>query len=204
MRPEELRQQAAESHFELLLGVDIVGIISFLDERHSAIVKRIWAELNAVLDDSSQVRSLAFPHFTYHVAEQYQLPLLLERLKRISEQTERFFIRTTGLGIFSGGENPVLYIPIVRDGSLSLFQGRVWETASELSIGEVVHYHPRNWVPHIELVAGNPIESKLPTALHQLFADAFKWEIEIHNLTYARIGSDPEHVEDVHSFKLVE
>ncbi len=62
------------------------GIVSLLDSAHYRLVEALWAEL----DEVCSVRGVyvtPFPHFSYHVAEQYEVDKLTEIVRQVARDT---------------------------------------------------------------------------------------------------------------------
>jgi hypothetical protein len=94
------------------------GIVTFLDNDHYQPVEELWAELKRdFLVDGVYITP--YPHFSYHVAQLYDVDKIEPGLERITSNITTFKVRTSGLGIFTG-TSPVLNIPVVR--SLELTQ----------------------------------------------------------------------------------
>jgi len=51
------------------------GVVSLLDDEHYALVEHLWDEVETELGVRGLYKT-PFPHFSYHVAEQYDLDLL--------------------------------------------------------------------------------------------------------------------------------
>jgi 2'-5' RNA ligase len=130
------------------------------------------------------VRSKAttpYPHFSYQVAESYDLDALEPVLRRFAENSGGFRVRTTGLGLFTGPK-PVLYVPVVRSTALTRFQRELWPELAKVAQGVSDYYHPENWIPHITLAMNNLDGDNLPEITRWLSHRDFNWEIDITNL----------------------
>lgn len=157
------------------------GVVSLLDDRHTQIVHNIWQELKTKCGIAgTQVPE--FPHFSYHVAESYDEEPLRLLLKNITARQKTFKVKTTGLGIFNGG-TPVLFIPVVRDPSLTLLHQSIYPALSATTNTSQSYYEPQSWMPHITLAQGDLTPQNLPEVICLLNDRNFAWEIEINNLT---------------------
>lgn len=157
------------------------GVVSLLDAEHYSLVERLWDELEAGLGVGG-LYNTPFPHFSYHVAEGYDVDLLESILRRFTSHSATFRVRTAGLSVFSG-DHPVLYVAVVRSPALTALHQRLWQELAEASAGAVEYYHPERWVPHITLADGDVLKDHLPDVVHMLSARAFDWEIEVTNLS---------------------
>ena len=88
------------------------GLVSLLDQEHSATVERLWAELETECGLTG-IKVTPFAHFSWLIAEDFDWERLGEALAEIAIATKPFIIRTTGLALFTG-EHPVVYIPVVE------------------------------------------------------------------------------------------
>jgi 2'-5' RNA ligase len=157
------------------------GVVSLLDAEHSGRVEALWTEL----DKEFGVRGIyvtPFPHFSYQVAERYEVEALASSLQGIARDTSPFRVRTAGLGIFTGPE-PVLYVPVVRNSELSAFHGRVSREASRAASGALDYYAPHNWMPHITLAQSDVDGDVLSRVVRAASGRNLAWEIRIDNLS---------------------
>jgi len=88
------------------------GIVSLLDNDHYQLVEEVWAESEGEFSVHG-VYVTPYPHFSYHVAQGYDVDKVESVLQRITSNITTFKVRTSGLGIFTGA-SPVLYIPVAR------------------------------------------------------------------------------------------
>jgi 2'-5' RNA ligase len=124
-----------------------------------------------------------YPHFSYQVAQGYNVNTLEPILKRIAQTTAPFQVRAAGLGIFTG-KSPVLYIPVVRNPALTQFHHAVWSEISGSGSGVVSYYHPENWLPHITIGFGDLHSGNLSGVIRLLAEREIDWEITVNNLAY--------------------
>jgi 2'-5' RNA ligase len=158
------------------------GIVSLLDKDHEARVEALWDELSRDFGVSALLSRVPIPHFSYHVAEQYDVPKLEVALRTFAHVHRPFTVRCAGLALFTG-HNPVLYIPIVRTDELSQVHRTLWPYASEAAQGMLEYYHPARWVPHITLAQGDITDATLPPLIGRWLAHSFAWEITIDNVS---------------------
>ena len=156
------------------------AIVSLLDEEHFQLLKDLWRDLEADCGLAG-VNLTPLPHFSWQTASQYDFDRLQPLLKNISREAQPFFVRTTGLGVFSG-ELPVVYIPVVKDPAIVGFQARLWKQVIPTAIGISSHYEPEIWVPHITLAYGDVNRFKLGCAMEKLAFQPFNWEVQVDHL----------------------
>lgn len=157
------------------------GVICLLDETHHQLVQEIWAAMEAELGIKGEMVR-PYPHFSYHVAEHYDLEVLEPVLKEFATLIAPFTVRTAGLGIFTGGLLPVLYVTVVRSPHLTRLQEILWPRLATGSAGIVEHYHPDQWVPHITLGQGGVNTENLPAVLRLLNRYQFEWTFTADNI----------------------
>ncbi len=157
------------------------GIVSLLDDEHLHWVEEIWAEL----DREFGLRGIyvtPFPHFTYHVAEHYEVEQVGPVLQRFAAAQPCFTAKTAGLGVFTGN-NPVVYIPVVRSPQLSQFHRLLWDELGDVGLGVINHYRPDDWVPHVTLAYGDVDYLVLPHVIRFLSKRDFYWQIPVQALS---------------------
>lgn len=158
----------------------VYAVVSLLDDKYDAEVRRLWAEL----DKTCGIRSLLvapIPHFSYHVAKGYDLGALEALLKQAASQTTPFEVSTAGLGLFTGTA-PVLHVPVVRTPRLTEVQQHLLQGVLPLSQEPLPHYLPENWMPHITIGHGDFAPTRLARAIRLLAPQAFNWTIPVTNL----------------------
>ena len=166
------------------------GVVSLLDDGHYRMVEELWAEL-AQRFGLRGIAHTPYPHFSYHLAESYDLALLEPVLRRFADNSGGFSIRTTGLGVFTG-PRPVLYVPVVRSTALTRFQRELWPELAKVAGGVVDYYHPENWIPHITLATEDLTRESLCAAMGWLADRSFNWEIKINNLALIHDTGDAQ------------
>jgi len=156
------------------------GIISLLDDKHYLLVENLWAELEQEFAVHG-VYNTPYPHFSYQIAQSYNLEQLEPILQRFSLGQAAFKAKTSGLGIFNG-PHPVLYIPVVRSAELTAFQQALWPEISTAGSGISDYYHPANWMPHITIGFGDTNKDNLSRIVQSLAERDFNWEITVNNV----------------------
>jgi coenzyme F420-0:L-glutamate ligase/coenzyme F420-1:gamma-L-glutamate ligase len=157
------------------------GIVSILDPLHHARVETIWRQLKEVCGLAG-IEMTPIPHFSWQIALHYDIDRLVPEMRTIASRLEPFQVHATGLAIFPG-EQPVVYIPVVRSAHLSTIHQLLWDCAEAMSIGLHAYYSPAQWLPHITLACGDVDQDKLACAMQTLAFQELDWEIDINNLT---------------------
>ena len=158
------------------------GLVAILDEYCYEEVEKIWDELELKFN-LKDVRITPFPHFSWHVAENYDFDLLEKKMELVAKTLKPFKVKTTGLGIFSG-ERLVLYIPVVKNEELMKIHIKIWDNFNDISQGSWNEYHPDNWMPHITLAYGDLTEKNIGEVMNYLSFKNFTWEMTINNLSF--------------------
>jgi 2'-5' RNA ligase len=164
------------------------GIASLLDGPATSRVNYLWQELEARCGLDG-VKTTPLPHFSWQVTEAYNLPQLEIVLHAFARQARPFVIHTSGLGLFTG-ENPIVYISIVKDESLIHFHSLLWEQLREIAIHPTLFYAPEQWVPHITLAYNDVTTANLDCVMRYLAFQSFNWEIQIDNLILVAQAED--------------
>jgi hypothetical protein len=156
------------------------GIVSLLNNNHNQLIEELWAELERGFSVDG-VYITPYPHFSYHVAQDYDVDKIESVLDRITSSITTFTVRTSGLGIFTGA-SPVLYIPVVRSLELTQLHEELWQEISPASSGAQQYYHPDQWMPHITIGFGDISKDKLSQIIPFLAEHDFNWEITVNNI----------------------
>lgn len=156
------------------------GIVSLLDEENSELLLELWDELEEGCGLKG-IRTTPLPHFSWYLAEEFDLPVLEERLRLIAGYLNPFAIQTVGLAIFTG-MLPVVYLPIVSHPNLFSLHTHLWDVTSTLGQQLSPLYRPKHWVPHISL-ANKDVDNDSLQCIMKLFGEReFNWDIQIDNL----------------------
>ncbi|GAB4525071.1 MAG: hypothetical protein OHK0046_40470 [Anaerolineae bacterium] len=170
------------------------GIVSILDHEHEARVKALWQEFREKFNMAGFAER-PIPHFSYHVADGYDVQQLKPILARIAEQTDVFEVMTNGLALFTGAK-PVLYIPVRLNTPLRALHQTIWEALpSGIATAPNLYYQAEGWVPHITLAADDMGHAHLPAVIQLLSPRDFRWRIRVDNV--ALLSSEQGEIERV-------
>src|ERR1700693_1966009 len=156
------------------------GIVSLLDNDHNQLIEEIWAELEREFSVHG-VYITPYPHFSYYVAQAYDIDKIELVLQRITSNITTFNVKTSGLGVFTG-TSPVLYIPVVRSLELTQLHEELWQEISPVSSGAQEYYNPDQWMPHITIGFGDISKDNLSQIIPFLAERDFNWEITVNNI----------------------
>jgi 2'-5' RNA ligase len=156
------------------------AVVSALDEASTALVHVLW---EGIADEFGLRQPYAHPtpHFTYHVAEQYDWMRLRDALWHASRDHGPFRVHAGGIGLFTG-RKLVVHIPVVRNPALNAIQRELWRDLDGVGKNPVQHFHPELWIPHITLAHHGLTEEVLPDLVRWLAARTFTWEIRVDHV----------------------
>jgi 2'-5' RNA ligase len=157
------------------------GIVTLLNPPVYSQVEALWQELEAACGLSG-IKMTPLAHFSWQVAEKYNLEQTGEILERVARRTKPFPASASGLGIFTG-QVPVVYIPVVKDECLLHYHASLWEETQSVVEGASSYYSPDLWIPHITLAYGDVDLEKLNCAIKTLAFTTLNLEIQVNNLS---------------------
>jgi 2'-5' RNA ligase len=160
------------------------GIVSLLDGEARERIEQLWEELRRDFGVRG-IHSKRFPHFSYHVADEYDLTKLRPDLEQLAGATRKFPAHASGIGIFTRKE-PVIYLPVVRSKELQSIHSDIARLAEPLATGINEYYAPDIWIPHITIAEGDVDILVLPEIVRRLGERNLRWELPITNLAVIR------------------
>lgn len=157
------------------------GVVSLPDQPITQAVLNIWGDLQARFH-LPHITEIAYPHFSWHVAEDYDENGLKSKLAELASKTPPITVRTAGLGLFTG-ENLVLHIPVIRNAQLCELHQTIWELADQYAQQSNPFYAPDLWLPHITIVSPFDLTPQvLPQIVSLLAMDSYNWEFKVASL----------------------
>ncbi len=167
------------------------AVVSQLNEPHQQLTQNLWTELEKKFGLQGAYTQ-CFPHFSYHVAQEYDLGLLEPLVEQVAQSTKEFHVTTSGLGVFTESM-PILYIPVVRTLELSQVHQALWSKASQAGSGVIEHYHPERWLPHITLAFSDMHREHFAAVIQFLSEQTLSWKITVNNLSLLESkGQEPK------------
>ena len=156
------------------------AVVSLLDAAAYSRIEAMWRilELKCGLKG---IKNTPYPHFSWHVAEDYSNGEIGPELKNLADHARPFVVTTSGLGIFTGQE-PVIYILISKTERMLQFHKAIWKQINPSGSCPSAYYSPETWVPHITLAHSDVNKQALLCALEELAFIPFSWEVKIDNL----------------------
>jgi len=156
------------------------GIVTFLDESNEKQIKSLW-ELLDLQCDLSGIQKTPYPHFSWQFGDHYELAPIQERLELLCKHVRRFHVLAAGLGIFPG-QNPVIYVSLVKTEHLINLHRVLWEEFAPFSMDIFPYYAPNRWMPHITLAYHDVTVDNLGCALREIAFKPFEIEISVNHL----------------------
>lgn len=159
------------------------AITSLLNPRNAQRITRLVKGLETKfgLDD---VQATPDPHLTYLLLSTRRLADLKDMLREVAATTSPFSAYTTGLGVFPG-ENPVIYVPVLRCNELNTLHQRVLDITAPLCRASV-YYRPDRWLPHLSLALHDTTPDLLGPVLRHLNAETYNLRLNVNNLAILR------------------
>ncbi len=168
------------------------GIVSLLDGADRERVEQLWDELRQVFGVRG-IHAKRFPHFSYHVADEYDLTRAQAALNALARQTRRFSVQASGIGIFTRRE-PVIYLPVVRAPEIAAAHTQIAATAAPLATGVNEYYADEIWIPHVTIAEGDVDILVLPEIVRRLGERNFRWDMRVTNFALIRADESVQEV----------
>ncbi len=168
------------------------GVVSLLDEKHYRLVEELWAEMRERFGLQG-IDVTPYPHFSYHVAESYEVGQVERILLAWAQETAVFSLKTAGIGIFTGPQ-PVIYLPVTRTTTLSTLHDELWPALDAYSTGSSAYYAPENWFPHISIGFGDIQPEKLGAIVEWLNEQTWAWDVTVNNFAFFRDPGNGPHI----------
>jgi 2'-5' RNA ligase len=161
-------------------GNTMHAVSSLLDATSNRKLEALWNELEMRFGLKG-IRITPIPHFSWQIASHYDWEKSQLLLDELAKDILPFTLRVAGLGIFTGN-NPVLYLPLVKDRLVLEIHELLWQTFDGLNQEVSTHYHPDAWIPHITLAHSDVTSEKIAEVIKALAFQVFDWECQIDNL----------------------
>lgn len=168
----------------------MIAIASLLDTRSNRQIHEIWDWLE-IQCGLAGIRTTPLPHFSWQSAENYDLEAGNPALERLAKEMKPFRAKTSGLGIFTGDE-PILFILLVKTERLMLTHRRIWEVMEPFAQELNPLYAPDEWIPHITLAYQGVSPENLSCAIKDLAFSSLGMELVVDHLAvlFQSNGSD--------------
>jgi len=111
-----------------------------------------WEMIREVFD-RAEVPMTALPHFSWHVATEYDEDAVGSHLFDLVKGFDPFAINVAGIGIFTA-QVPVIYLPVTKTPMVSELHGELWAQLKPHSSKINPNYDPHVCFPHVTLATG--------------------------------------------------
>lgn len=176
------------------------SIISSLDPDADSMVRQMRARL---VEENPALRGalLLEPHLSWLGVDELDVLSVGEKLTQIAQNLSPLHLQTTGFGIFTG-ENPVLYLPVIKTDELARLHARLWDfISSQTPISNLV-FRPEQWLPHITVFYLDRADSNsLACGLADLIGQDFDLHFTVNNFKIAYFKGEQYGYHSVHWFK---
>ena len=160
------------------------GIVTLLPEPLYHTVEKIWRKLETKFGISLKEKGeTLYPHFSWQMADEYDIDKLKVILENIALKTEPFTISTCGIGIFSV-ERPIIYIPIVKTEELIDLHKSICKKTAKTADGISDLYSPENWMPHISIAFEGITKENIGEIITELSNKNYIWNFELNNISF--------------------
>ncbi len=158
------------------------GIASRLSQEYEDRVRSIWAHLSSGCGLTAILKT-PIPHFSWMVGEDFDFEALSGKLAAFAAAHPPFEVRTTGLGIFTGPEDIILYVAMIKDDPLTGFHRKLWDLALPDVGSPSAYYQPSGWVPHITLAHGDTDPESMGCAIRLLAREDLHWTFPVTEIS---------------------
>ena len=159
------------------------GIITVLEPPIADRVEQLWDEMEREFSIPRGYPG-ALPHFSYHLAESYDLGRAATILRELGPETPPFHVETSGFGVFTGDE-PVFYVPVARSPQLAGLHAAICERMLAAGMETTPYYLPERALPHITIAQQNVPAATVPALVQWLLHQDFSWRVHVTNLALA-------------------
>ena len=154
-------------------------IASLLDIHSDQKIQILWKDL----EEKCFLRGIKLtplPHISWQASDNYQLEKADACLEEFARHHKPFKIRTTGLGLFTGGKN-ILYLAMVQSVHLTKLHKALWNNPG-LTANRHYYYAPDYWVPHITLANKDVDQQKISCAIETLADETLDFTISVTSM----------------------
>ena len=127
----------------------INALASLITFESDPVMKSTWDRIQRVFEIAGMTLT-DLPHFSWHVAEEYDFERLGNRLDEVVKNLSPVNLHIAGAGIFSG-ENPVIYLPVTKTPRISAIHNSISSWIGDFTSTTNPNYNPDIWIPHITL-----------------------------------------------------
>lgn len=168
------------------------GIATLLDGADRERIEAIWDELRRDFGVRG-VHARRFPHFSYHVAAEYDLAGVRVKLGGLARMIRPFTVRTSGIGIFTR-KQPVIYLPVARTPALETLRQRIARSVEGIADAPNDYYAEDIWIPHVTIAEGDVDLLVLPEIVRRFGERNLQWEMPATNIAVIHAAEDVQEI----------
>lgn len=173
------------------------SILSLIDNSPASEIQRIMEAVRPVLKNKNPV-IWAYPHITWHTAEEYSPELVEGELTDLCTSCSPFHIKVTGIGLFTG-KTQVLFLPVIKTAQLVSIQQEIYKNTQKISKKHSEYFQPDKWIPHITLISDPDEQDSIPKAIRILAEMTVDFEAKIDNICLGEYTGDSAKI--IHKFE---
>lgn len=159
----------------------LYAVASLLDISTDPELKKNWERLDTICT-AAGLSVTKLPHFTWHVAEEYDMPAVIKILERMAGEIASFTITTSGLGLFTGLK-PVLYCTMPKTEKMVVVHKELWDVLSVFSTNSSSFYQPDRWIPHVTVLEDDQRTFNFCSALAELAYTPLELKVKVDHLS---------------------
>lgn len=139
-----------------------------------------WGMIREVFNRAG-VPITVLPHFSWHVANEYDEDAVGFHLSNLVKGFEPFAIHIAGIGIFPA-EVPVIYLPVTKTPTVSELHSELWQQIKPHSSAINPNYDPHVWIPHVTLTTKEASNDAICNVITELAHIPMKMELIVDHL----------------------
>jgi 2'-5' RNA ligase len=156
------------------------SVATLVDFSRNAEAKESWNRVKVI----SQIEGFALspmPHISFHVAMDYDLPVVNASLIEITGRFQTFVMRASGVGVFSGIQ-PVVYFPVVKTRKLLDLHEEIWNGLKDATKSANMFYAPDDWMPHVTMAYQKADAYNICDVIGRLIKEHIEFEFLVDHL----------------------
>jgi hypothetical protein len=179
MMPSGARAGQLQCDNRGVMGDEMYGIVSVLDDEHQETTRRLWADIER--EFGVRISETHVPHFSYHVATTYG-NRIHELLDSIAATTKPVRTSCMIIGVFNFPP-PLFFLPLARTDALNSLHRRLWTELEPYAVNVIGPYYGADlWMATVNLAPD--IEKDISRELLPfLLQRDFQWNLTIDNVS---------------------
>ncbi len=158
------------------------AVVSLLDPVSDTLVRMLWAKLDANCGLRAALIT-PLPHVSWLVGEGFDFETLRTAAALFAAEHAPMTTRMSGLGVFTGAEDIVFFVQLVKTQELMRFHRAVSAFSRPHVASPSPHYAPDRWMPHITLAHRDVTPDSLACAARALANQDLTQEVRLESLS---------------------